>query len=812
MFGNLKIGHIPVATTGGTDIPNDGFDFLLTNSCRFNNDDSASLSRTTGTSTDDTKRTISFWTKRTGIARQVFYCTNTGAVTGHLDEFDTNNKLSIKISSSSSIKSSLITSRVFRDPSAWIHVCYVIDTNELTSTERVKLFVNGERETIFDTETINFTEGESIPGISTITEYIGVQNTGTLYYDGYLTEFNLIDGLALGPESFGEFNLSGLWRPINTIALTFGTNGFRMEFKNSAALGTDTSGNTNTFTPSGLASTDQMVDTPTINKTTMSSIFNNGVTISDGGLTTSSGTLNDYVVATQGIPSSGDLSTCYWEVSVDTVGNSFIGISRNGQLGVSLWQATDQGVAIDKAGAIYASGATSDSMASYTTSDVIMVAVNNLLKKIWFGKNGAWHSTDNPATNIGGYDYSSDITTDVVLPAVGLGAAATTTHTLHFEKSTWTYSAPAGFFELNAANIVAPTINNPADHFKTITYVGNATSNRKITGLNFRPDLVWIKNRDQTDEHKIMDSIRGAGNHISSDSTNIQAADSGALISFDEGGWTMGTGANGYNDDGESFVAWCWNAGDGDPVLNNIGSIQSSVKANQAAGFSIISYTGTGAAGTIGHGLDGAPEFLISKNLDIVRSNAVYHAYFASDPATDYMNLNLTNAVTDDATFWNDTAPTSTVISVGTNNQVNENTRAQLLYAFRSIPGFSKVGSYVGNSNDDGVFVYLGFKPAYLLIKKTTDSGGANDWFIIDSSRYPVNGVTTPSGSIGGTLEANDTTIEESHATNWTDNQGIELLSNGFKLRTNSGTINASGRVYIYIAFAEQPFKYVTAK
>jgi hypothetical protein len=332
-------------------------------------------------------------------------------------------------------------------------------------------------------------------------------------------------------------------------------------------------------------------------------------------------------------------------------------------------------------------------------------------------------------------------------------------------------------------------INKPNLYFNTKLYTGNGTDNHSITGLDFQPDWVWIKERDDINAHYIFDSVRGVDKQLQSNSDAAEYDYSGdpgrTLKSFDSDGFTLGTGA-GVNGSGELFASWNWLASN-TTASNTDGSITSTVSANTTSGFSIVSYTGTGSNATVGHGLGIAPKFLIVKAKDAIR----YWAVQTSTGAGFEMNLNVAEAQTATSVYWNSTDPTSSVFSVGTNAATNNSGDDYIAYVFAPIKGFSKFGSYTGNGNADGTFIYTGFKPGFFMLKNID---AAESWTIRDTKRTPYNVGTV---DIFPNLTNAETT---SGGSNFYD-----ILSNGVKLRGADARQNQSGQNYIYMAFAESP-------
>jgi hypothetical protein len=328
------------------------------------------------------------------------------------------------------------------------------------------------------------------------------------------------------------------------------------------------------------------------------------------------------------------------------------------------------------------------------------------------------------------------------------------------------------------------TIDKSSLHFNTKLYTGTG-SELAVTGVGFKPDWTWIKSRSATYDHTLYDVVRGATKQLYSNQTNGQYTEAQGLKSFDSDGFTNGTDAKG-NNNGSTYVSWNWLAGGSQGSSNTDGSINTTyTSVNTTAGFSICQWEGTGANATIGHGLGVVPKMYIVKNVDATNDWNVYHHSIGN---THRLFLNTTQAAEDNASAWNDTSPTSSVFSVSTNTNVNQSGSTMIAYVFAEKTGFSKFGSYTGNGNADGTFIYTGFKPALIIIKKdATDS-----WFMYDNKRGDIN----PNAK-GLTAESN--AVEE------TSGKEIDFVSNGVKIRNSNNSINTSGSTYIYMAFAEAP-------
>jgi hypothetical protein len=344
------------------------------------------------------------------------------------------------------------------------------------------------------------------------------------------------------------------------------------------------------------------------------------------------------------------------------------------------------------------------------------------------------------------------------------------------------------------------TINKGSSYFNTVTYAG-AGGTQAVTGTGFQPDFVWIKNRSITADHMLYDAVRGTGTSkpLTSDNTDAEGLGTnvglpsqyGYLSAFGSDGFTVvqgSVGGNFVNSSGNNFVSWNWLANNTSGSSNTSGSITSTVAANTTAGFSIVSWTGTGTTGTVGHGLGVAPSFYIVK-----RRNADgfdWFCYHKSLGATKFILLDTTGAE-QTSDLWNDTSPTSTVFNVKTQGSVNASGGTYIAYCFAEIKGYSKFGSYTGNGSTDGPFVYTGFKPAFVMFKNSTTAG--TNWQINDSARDTFNVMNKRLAPSTSDAEA-------------TDYNFGDFLSNGFKIRQTDQTWNKSGDTYIYMCFASNPF------
>ena len=329
------------------------------------------------------------------------------------------------------------------------------------------------------------------------------------------------------------------------------------------------------------------------------------------------------------------------------------------------------------------------------------------------------------------------------------------------------------------------TINKSTDYFNTKLYSGTGSTNA-ITGVGFEPSLTWIKARDHAYSHHLQDAVRGTGKDLYSNLTDAEYSNANSLTTFGADGFTVGSD-NGVNNGSKTYASWNWKA-NGTGSSNTDGSITSTVSANTTSGFSIVSYTGTGANATVGHGLSSAPNLILIKSRSAANTWGVFHS---STGNTGALFLDDTSAFSSSSSYWNNTSPTSSVFTISTNTKVNQSSTTYIAYCFAEKTGYSKFGSYTGNGNADGTFVYTGFKPAWVMIKKTDSAG--NFWHTYDNKRS-----TSGSNIVDDVLYPNRSDAEYS-------GDKLDIISNGIKFRSGNTDINASGGSYIYMAFAEAP-------
>jgi len=781
-------------------VPASAGGYEIDNSLRFNDDDSAYLSWTPSSDGNLKTFTISIWAKKSNLDTY-FQLFNGYVGDGNTvrDGLSINNGHEIEfLGYNGGVDARYKTSALYRDPSAWYHILVAVDTTQATASSRVRIYVNGSEVTDFSTET-NPAQNYSFAGInnSDATHSIG-DNRGSTFADGYMAEVNFIDGQALDPSDFGETGDYGEWKPIKYTG-TYGTNGFYLDFENSGSLGNDANGSNN-WTPNNLAATDQMLDSPTNNFATLNALDpSSNQTLSEGNLkqVTSGQGISK---GTMQIPSSGKW---YWEVCQTDTDQLVIGFAKpTATLSNYLGSDANGWGYGGYSGVIYNNGGSSAYGNTYTNGDIVGVAFDADNQAVYFSKNNTWQNSGDPTSGSSKTGAAVTSLTDEYSSASGsqdssgvynfgqdssfAGNKTAQGNTDDNGYGDFYYEPPTGFNALCTQNLPDPAVT-PSEHFNTVLYTGNGGT-QSITGFGFQPDFVWDKSRNNTYSHMSYDAIRGVGKYLRTNLTNAEVDDASTLTSFDADGVTVGD-ING-NASGSSSVMWGWKA-NGSDVLNENGTIDSQVSANQAAGFSIVSWTGDGGVDTIGHGLSSAPEMIISKTRNIVNHWTIYHKDVGNDK-----RMIFTTATENTDSAWNNTTPTSSVFSVGTAD-TNGSGNDYIAYCFHSVEGYSKVGSYTGNGSTDGTFVYTGFRPAYVMTKATSISG--EEWHLFDNKRATYN-------VIKARLIANGSTPEN------TNDNIIDFTSNGFKWRDSNPGYNSNGNTYIYLAFAENPFKHTNAR
>ena len=909
-FDPIRIGAAGAADTT----------YTVDRSLRINNDDSAYLSKTLSSDGNRTTMTLSVWLKRGNFGEMMILDAYENDANRTRLMIDAGNRMQF-VTRLSGNDHQLITTGIQRDPSAWYHFVWAIDTTDSTASNRVKMYINGEQQTDF-VSTSYPDQNEAMLINKDVLHTIGIgQDSAGLEvpFDGYLAEINFIDGFQYDPSYFGETNVTtGQWNPKEYTG-SYGSKGFYLNFSDNSGttattLGKDNSGNSNNFTPNNFSVADgidgdSFADTPTNNFCTL-----NPLVRSQSAQSLANGNLQR----------SGNARKCvgtfllknnkyYFEVKVeDGNGNAAIGVT---QADTDLRDRDNTEAAAYFPNGEYkieGSGQTSG-FSTYGNGDIIGVAIDTTLStpKVWFAKNNTWQGTGDPSST----GYSLTTGKDYVFNIDHASSGSSTTATAFFggHKGEFNYTPPTGFVAASSANLPDPTILLPNKHFDTTLYTGN-NSSQEISTLNFQPDWLWFKSRSSTSWHALFDSVRGRGQGLASNNSNSEYTSSASndLVSFDDDGFTLGSNQNwgSVNGSGNSIVTWAWNGGDTDgktytvtvvsdsgnkyrfdgfgtsavtldlaeggtyifdqsdssnsghplrfsttsdgthgsgseyttgvttsgtpgssgakttivvaasaPTLyyycsvhsgmggqantnstlgssNFDGTIQSTVKANSTAGFSIITYTGNGSnSSTVGHGLGVTPDAVIIKRRD-GSGSWIFESPHTYNGRGMYLNsTNGSNTAGPDTTSRSSTLVTF-VDSGDTNRRVNINGETYVMYCFSNVASYSKIGSYTGNGNADGTFVFTGFRPAWIMVKRTDSS--PHDWFIWDNKRpeFNVNNILIRPNTSGG---------EQTYTS-------IDILSNGFKARSTDGDFNGSGGSIIYLAFAEAPFRNARAR
>ena len=794
--------------------------------------DSASTSylydTASGTESSTANRAISFWFKRSQV--DVAHTILTGFVSGptvkDFIQFRSDNTLRVLVQqSSASNQTRWTTDQVFRDTSAWYHIFIKYALGESSNADKVKIYVNGS---LVDTDGgvatgANVTSSQLLTSGTTIR--IGTYSNATLTVNGYLSEFNLIDGTA-DFDDFGELK-NGVWIPIEYTG-DYGNSGFRLQFNqtgtgtgSTTTIGADTGGNLKHFDSTGIDTEDcDMPDSPengfaTLNSTIRPYTVTPAETVSDGNLnaffnsSAVSGSYWSTFLLTSG--------KWYFEVLIDAVGsNANVGISNNPDAsgrGTYTAPANGYGYFYKMTGEKGINNTFTSYGATYTTNDIIGCAFDLDNDTITFYKNNV---SQGQITGVAPYDANNRgfipalTGFNGVRSVINFGQDSSFAGNETAQGNTdangigdFYYSPPSGYIALCTSNLPEPTISPNAgdgkqadDYFNTVIYDGNDDATRTFD-VGFVSDFSWFKARSGAGyAHQLYDSVRGVQLRLRSNTSDAEATNSEGVLDFDDNGLLkIGTDAF-LNESGTTMVIWNWKAG-GTAVSNTDGTITSSVSANTDAGFSIVSFTGNGSNdATIGHGLGTTPAMIITKNRTDSVSWRVWHQDLTS---TYVLLLNGTQAETapvGQSNGYIKTVGSSTYSVYQGNvdtNGVNGSGDAMIAYCFAEIEGYSKFGSYNSNSSADGPMIYLGFRPKWVLIKKID---GAASWWLVDAVRDTYN--PTDSYILPDTSDADRTYTT------------ADFLSNGFKIRNTSTAFNSG--THIYMAFAENPFKYANAR
>jgi len=769
------------------------------------------LTRTPSSAGNRKTWTWSGWVKRSSLgALQGLFSVDTGAAESTLGFLANDTLRFYQIGQTNG----LVTTQVFRDVGAWYHIVLVSDTTQSTESSRTKLYINGEQVTSF-TSADYLSQNADTEFNTTNPHEIGFysnQTGGAGYFDGYMAHVHFTDGYAYAASTFGSTATNGQWVPNLNPSVTYGTNGFFLKFTNASDLGEDFSGNNNDYTKSG--SGDKVLDNPENVFATWNTAIpmNSTMTMAKGNLEGKTGS-NYAAGASNTWFSTMGVSSGKWYAEFKMTQNS---ASYGSLVGVSYDINTNQqgstanaqnfcqhssmtsGWGYSNDGSWF-NGGTNTGFATYTTNDIIGIALDLDNSKLYWSKNGTYQNSANPATGSNG--ISIDANKEYFFAISDTSLSNTFTFQANFGNPLYSiasgnadgngegnfeYAPPTGYLALctnNVSSELTLPIGKGGSYMNTVLYTGNGTS-QTITGVGFQPDFLWIKNRQQSDWHNLVDSIRGATKRLSSNNETAENDNAQNVSAFASDGFSVGNDSN-TNANGENYVSWNW-LGSNTTATNTDGSITTTVSANTTSGFSIVTFTSPASGSyTLGHGLNSAPDLVIYKCRGT--TSPWWTFYTLVDGSLDYVNLSATSAGASDSAGL--AVPTSTVFSLVDNYAPTSQTA--VAYCFHSVEGYSKIGKYTGNGSTDGAFVYTGFRPSFFLTKPASTTG---EWTMYDNTRDTFN-------VADHRLAANDSASEYNNG-----NGLIDFLSNGFKMRVNHPSNNSSGVTYLYMAFAENPF------
>ena len=806
---------------------------VIERSLRFNRDDGDHLTYTPASaSSDRTKITISAWVKKCGISQEqnIFHAgtTNNDRATLRFYHSGGLDCLSFFARVSGTFILQVDTSAKFRDVTGWYHIVARCDTTNGTAN----IYINGEEITNLATNT-KPSGSQSLPWFNNVEHQIGERGyspSGT-YMNGYMAEINVIQGQALDASYFGytEFQ-TGIWRPKRYTG-SYG-DGFYLNFstlgETATTMGLDRSGNNNNFTPVNLEISDFSLDTPSNTFATLNPLSTSVNSLSNGNLYSTGGGASWRPVSSDMAMSSG---RWYWEIYIDTVSSYQMhgirpqirddGDTNHDNDHYPGTRSDEWGYNTD--GRLHNSASATSSWGdTYTAGDIIGVALDMDAGTLNFYKNGSAtgsqitgiSASHSPVGERGDYLACFCVYGSTGQAIINFGQDGTFAgHKSSQNKKdingigNFYYTPPTGFKALCTANLRGDSsyVINSQKHFDTLTYSGNS-STQTITGLEFKPDFVWVKRRNGDNSHVLFDSVRGVHKYLVSSRNNAEGDNSIYLTAFNNGGFTSGNNGD-MNVTSRTYVAWCWKSGGNSNTYNIDGTGYGTASAagldggtitptgasiNTKAGFSIITYTGNGTTGsTVAHGLGKKPAWVIIKCRSHTDNWMVYHqgANNFSEPEDEYFELNATGGDINSVIMMNDTAPTTSVFSLQNDHSVNGNTKTYVAYCWSEIPGYSKFGTYRGNSSSsNGSYIHLGFRPALIIMKKFS---GSDSWEMHDSTRTSYN-------NMKAALFPNSNDAES------TSSGLIDFLSNGFKHYNANGNTNENGQDYIYMAFAER--------
>jgi len=790
--------------------PSGGYN--IARSVRLRSSATAYFNRTLTTPTNNKIWTWSSWVKRGTLgSAQILLSSDVGTSNTTWLEFGFDAADTFTITAYAT--DSNTTSAVFRDPSAWYHIIVAFDSTQATAANRCKIYVNGVQQTLTGS---GFTLNAGYGINSAQATAIGFRNwtPSGRYFDGYLTEINFVDGQQLTPSSFGSTNaITGVWQPAKYTG-TYGNNGFYLNFSDNSAvttssnvgIGKDFSGNGNYWTSNSINVTaysgtppnnvnyDSMTDVPTLTSATAANycVMNpldtqNTSSVAQGNQYISFSAVNyGHSRATMSIPDGS-----YWEVAAGGTDYLMLGVANSTAFSSFNWAGSWAIYQSD--GKVYNNGAAiTGVLATFTTNDVIGFAVKG--NKLYIAKNNTWLNSGNPVAQTG--SVASSLSSEI-FPYIGNGGGAAGTPSAYFNagQRPFSYTPPTGYVALNTYNLPTSTITNGAAYMNAVARSGTGAT--ATVAIAFQPDWIWSKCRTNAVDNLLQDSNRGYANTLFSNLSLAEDTTNSYAITTSSTGYGF-NGTNGINGSGRTYVDWVWKAG-GTAVTNNDGSVASQVSVGATQGFSVVTFTAPSSGNfSAGHGLGVTPSMVITKVRGRNTTWITWHNRLNSgSPATTYyVELNTTGGQSTFANTWGSTGVTSSVIGMGIGASCAASDTI-VAYCFSAVAGYSAFGSYDGNNVADGSFVYLGFRPRFIMIKSTSAS---TEWVMIDTARSSYNLSETALYANRDYTESTIGTVDD-----------VDILSNGFKLRNNTGFVNAS-QTYIYAAFAENPFKYALAR
>ena len=824
-------------------------DFKVERSLRFNDGDTPFLQRGVSSASNRKTFTYSVWCKRTensqtysgNSANCLFYQGDTSGNEFFYITFNGEDKIEIQQYDYPTNQGRKITSQRFRDPSAWYHIDLRVDTTNSTANDRSRLYVNGEQVTDFATNDGTTSQNlDTWVNDTTFDQYIGKAGYNNLYMDGYLAEINMVDGSSLAPSSFGETNsATGQWVPIDTSALTFGTNGFRLKFLDNSGtsattLGKDSSGNGNNYTPNNFSvstgiGNDSVTDTPTNNFCTLNSLDMSGNALEQANLQggTAGTTGWRHTRSTFELPSTGKW---YWEyklpdATADGSNGYMIGIAYSN---LSLTQdinSDSTGLYGRQVNSKYNNSSSSPVTGSHFTTpnnnDILQFAYDADSQKLFTGVNNTWELSANPST---GANPNWTSVASGGFPMVG-SYGSSRYAAVNFGQQGFVYTPPTGYKALNSQNLPDPTILFPNKYFETLLYTGNSTNNRAITGLNFQPDFVWMKKRASSiAQHSLVDSLHGttdngSGNgnvgDLDTASNRAPAAQSaGGFESFDANGFTLGKGSNDANADsayqlnnasGQTYVAWNWNAGDTDSATYTVKVVSDSGNKYRFNDFGTSAVTLDLAEGgtytfdgsdssmsshpfVIGTAANGS-EYSTGVTYQLDGASVTYSQYTSGYSSATTRKLIITVPASAPQLYYWCSVHSGMGGGINTNTTLgSSNFDGTIQTTVKASPtsGFSII-RYTGTGSDGTLGHGLGVAPSIYIVKRRSS---AKDWYIQVGNLAGID--------LGRFLKLNA-------------NDGISFASDVFAATADTSTVlntksdsatNASGDTYVIYCFS----------